>query len=125
MFQVGDELYDASLVPLTASVQTAGALDDGIEHISASTIRIKNHAGGNYQVGETVTGSVTGVTATVSAIQTVEDAYGYKFLEVTNLINNTTTYKFTTSDTITGGTSGANGTFVSQEFTNLARKEPE
>lgn len=125
LFQVGDELYDASLVPLTASVQTAGALDDGIEHISASTIRIKNHAGGNYQVGETVTGSVTGVTATVSAIQTVEDAYGYKFLEVTNLINNTTTYKFTTSDTITGGTSGANGTFVSQEFTNLARKEPE
>ena len=125
LFQVGDELYDASLVPLTASVQTAGALDDGIEHISASIIRIKNHAGGNYQVGETVTGSVTGVTATVSAIQTVEDAYGYKFLEVTNLINNTTTYKFTTSDTITGGTSGANGTFVSQEFTNLARKEPE
>lgn len=125
LFAQGDQLYDSSLVPLTASVQTAGALDDGIEHISASIIRIKNHAGGNYQVGETVTGSVTGVTATVSAIQTAEDAFGYKFLEVTNLTNNSTTYKFTTSDTITGGTSGANGTFVSQEFTNLARKEPE
>ena len=39
--------------------------------------------------------------------------------------HNGTTYKFTTSDTITGGGSGANGTFVSQEYTNLVRKEPE
>ena len=125
LFQVGDELYDSSLVPLTASVQTAGELDDGVEHISASTLKLKNHAGGNYTVGETVTGSVTGVTATVAEIQSAEDAYGYKTLKVTGITNNGTTYKFTTSDTITGGGSGANGTFVSQEYTNLVRKEPE
>ena len=125
LFQVGDELYDSSLVPLTASVQVAGELDDGVEHVSQSTLKLKNHAGGNYTVGETVTGSVTGVTATVAEIQSAEDAYGYKTLKVTGITNNGTTYKFTTSDTITGGGSGANGTFVSQEYTNLVRKEPE
>ena len=68
---------------------------------------------------------MTGVTATVAEIQSAEDAYGYKTLKVTGITNNGTTYKFTTSDTITGGGSGANGTFVSQEYTNLVRKEPE
>ena len=37
------------------------------------------------------------------------------------------TYRYDTAPvfTITGGGSGANGTFVSQEYTNLVRKEPE
>ena len=124
LFQTADQLYDSSLVPLTASVQQAGALDDGIEHTSLSTIKLRN-VQNNYQVGETVTGSTTSVTAIVAEAQSAVDDFGYVFLKVQTITNSGSNYKFTTSDTLNGGSSGANGVFVSQEYTNLVRKEQE
>ena len=124
LFQQADQLYDSSLVPLTASVQQAGALDDGIEHTSLSTIKLRN-VQNNYQVGETVTGSTTSVTAIVAEAQSAADDFGYVFLKVQTITNSGSNYKFTTSDTLNGGSSGANGVFVSQEYTNLVRKEQE
>ena len=124
LFQQADQLYDSSLVPLTASVQQAGALDDGIEHTSLSTIKLRN-VQNTYTVGETVTGSTTGVTAIVVETQSAVDSFGYVFLKVQTMTNSGSNYKFTTSDTLNGGSSGANGVFVSQEYTNLVRKEQE
>ena len=124
LFQQADQLYDSSLVPLTASVQQAGALDDGIEHTSLSTIKLRN-VQNTYTVGETVTGSTTGVTAIVVEAQSAVDDFGYVFLKVQTITNSGSNYKFTTSDTLNGGSSGANGVFVSQEYTNLVRKEQE
>ena len=124
LFQQADQLYDSSLVPLTASVQQAGALDDGIEHTSLSTIKLRNVQNA-YTVGETVTGSTTGVTAIVVETQSAVDSFGYVFLKVQTITNSGSNYKFTTSDTLNGGSSGANGVFVSQEYTNLVRKEQE
>ena len=124
LFQQADQLYDSSLVPLTASVQQAGALDDGIEHTSLSTIKLRN-VQNTYTVGETVTGSTTGVTAIVAEAQSAVDDFGYVFLKVQTITNSGSNYKFTTSDTLNGGTSGASGVFVSQEYTNLVRKEQE
>ena len=124
LFQTADQLYDSSLVPLTASVQQAGALDDGIEHTSLSTIKLRNVQNA-YTVGETVTGSTTGVTAIVVEAQSAVDDFGYVFLKVQTITNSGSNYKFTTSDTLNGGTSGASGVFVSQEYTNLVRKEQE
>ena len=124
LFQTADQLYDSSLVPLTASVQQAGALDDGIEHTSLSTIKLRNVQNA-YTVGETVTGSTTGVTAIVVEAQSAVDDFGYVFLKVQTITNSGSNYKFTTSDTLNGGSSGANGVFVSQEYTNLVRKEQE
>ena len=124
LFQQADQLYDSSLVPLTASVQQAGALDDGIEHTSLSTIKLRN-VQNTFTVGETVTGSTTGVTAIVAEAQSAVDEFGYVFLKVQTITNNVSNYKFTTSDTLNGGSSGANGVFVSQEYTNLVRKEQE
>ena len=124
LFQQADQLYDSSLVPLTASVQQAGALDDGIEHTSLSTIKLRNVQNA-YTVGETVTGSTTGVTAIVVEAQSAVDDFGYVFLKVQTMTNSGSNYKFTTSDTLNGGSSGANGVFVSQEYTNLVRKEQE
>ena len=124
LFQQADQLYDSSLVPLTASVQQAGALDDGIEHTSLSTIKLRN-VQNTYTVGETVTGSTTGVTAIVVETQSAVDSFGYVFLKVQTITNSGSNYKFTTSDTLNGGSSGANGVFVSQEYTNLVRKEQE
>ena len=124
LFQQADQLYDSRLVPLTASVQQAGALDDGIEHTSLSTIKLRN-VQNTYTVGETVTGSTTGVTAIVVEAQSAVDDFGYVFLKVQTITNSGSNYKFTTSDTLNGGSSGANGVFVSQEYTNLVRKEQE
>ena len=124
LFQQADQLYDSSLVPLTASVQQAGALDDGIEHTSLSTIKLRNVQNA-YTVGETVTGSTTGVTAIVVEAQSAVDDFGYVFLKVQTITNSGSNYKFTTSDTLNGGSSGASGVFVSQEYTNLVRKEQE
>ena len=124
LFQQADQLYDSSLVPLTASVQQAGALDDGIEHTSLSTIKLRN-VQNTFTVGETVTGSTTGVTAIVVETQSAVDDFGYVFLKVQTITNSGSNYKFTTSDTLNGGSSGASGVFVSQEYTNLVRKEQE
>ena len=105
-------------------MQQAGALDDGIEHTSLSTIKLRN-VQNTYTVGETVTGSTTGVTAIVVEAQSAVDDFGYVFLKVQTITNSGSNYKFTTSDTLNGGSSGANGVFVSQEYTNLVRKEQE
>ena len=89
-----------------------------------TTVKLKNTQN-NYTVGETVTGSSTGVTAIVAALQSATDSFGYVFLQLQTITNNGSAYKFTTSDTLNGGSSGASGVFVSQEYTNLVRKEQE
>lgn len=125
LFQQGDQIYDSNLIPLTASVAVAGLLGDGVEHTSASTLKIKNWNNTLYSVGETVTGSSTGVSATVVSFTSEADDFGYTYLYVDNIVNNGNTYKFTTSDTIAGQSSGATGTFTKQEYTYLVRTEPE
>ena len=124
LFQQGDELYDSSLVPLVATVSTAGALGDGLAHSATSKVIAKSWNNVNYIVGEIVTGGSTGVTGKVVSFN---NAYSTGYVEITleDLTNNGNTYQFTTSDTLTGGTSGATSTFWKEEFTNLIRNEPE
>ena len=124
LFQQGDELYDSSLVPLVSSVSVAGALGDGLAHSATSKVVAKSWNNVNYIVGEIVTGGTTGVTAKVVSFN---NAYATGYVEITfeDLTNNGNTYQFTTSDTLTGGTSGATSTFWKEEFTNLVRNEPE
>jgi hypothetical protein len=125
LFQQGDQIYDSNLIPLTASVAVAGLLGDGVEHVSESTLKIKNWNNTLYSIGEIVTGSSTGVTATVVSFTSQADDFGYTYLYVDNITNNGNTYKFTTSDTIAGQSTGATGLFISQEYTYLVRTEPE
>lgn len=124
LFAQGDELYDSSLVPLVATVSTAGALGDGLAHSATSKVIAKSWNNVNYIVGEIVTGGSTGVTGKVVSFN---NAYSTGYVEITleDLTNNGNTYQFTTSDTLTGGTSGATSTFWKEEFTNLIRNEPE
>ena len=124
LFAQGDELYDSSLVPLVATVSTAGALGDGLAHSATSKVVAKSWNNVNYIVGEIVTGGSTGVTGKVVSFN---NAYSTGYVEITleDLTNNGNTYQFTTSDTLTGGTSGATSTFWKEEFTNLIRNEPE
>ncbi len=124
LFQQGDELYDSSLVPLVSTVSVAGALGDGLDHSATSKVVAKSWNNVNYIVGEIVTGGITGVTAKVVSFN---NAYATGYVEITleDITNNGNTYQFTTSDTLTGGTSGATSTFWKEEFTNLVRNEPE
>ena len=124
LFQQGDELYDSSLVPLVSTVSVAGALGDGLAHSATSKVVAKSWNNVNYIVGEIVTGGNTGVTGKVVSFN---NAYATGYVEITfeDLTNNGNTYQFTTSDTLTGGTSGATSTFWKEEFTNLVRNEPE
>ena len=125
LFQQGDQIYDSSLVPLTSTISIAGDLGDGIEHTSNTVIKLKDVNSATFTTGETVTSSVTGLTATVVSYIGTADTFGYRYLTVETIVNNGNTYKFTTSDTISGGSSGATGVFVSQEYKNLVRIEPE
>ena len=101
-------------------------MGDGVEHVATTTIQIKNWNDTLYSVGETVTGSSTGVTAVVAEAMSADaDAFGYHYIKLKELTNNGNTYKFTTADTLNGQSSGATGEFVKQEYTNLVRTEPE
>ena len=67
LFQVGDNIKDGSIPFKYANVDTAGALSDGVEHNATLKIFLDatNANGQNYSVNEVVTGSVSGVQATV------------------------------------------------------------
>ena len=126
LFQQGDQVYDSNLVPLVATVQTAGSLNDGVEHNATTDIILSGWNNVNFLPGETVYGDSTGVTATVVSFDPDPVGYSnYVLLRVDHLTNNGNTYKFTTADTILGNSTGAFGDFWKQEYTNIVRNEPE
>jgi hypothetical protein len=126
LFQQGDQVYDSNLVPLVATVQTAGSLNDGVEHNATTDIILSGWNNVNFLPGETVYGDSTGVTATVVSFDPDPVGYSnYVLLRVDHLTNNGNTYKFTTADTIMGNSTGAFGDFWKQEYTNIVRNEPE
>lgn len=126
LFQQGDQIYDSNLVPLISTVQTAGSLNDGVEHNATTDILLSGWNNVNFLPGETVYGDSTGVTATVVSFDPDPVGYGnYVLLRLEHLTNNGNTYKFTTADTIMGNSTGAFGDFWKQEYTNIVRNEPE
>ncbi|UNH61322.1 baseplate wedge initiator [Synechococcus phage S-SZBM1] len=126
LFQQGDQIYDSNLVPLVATVQSAGQLGDGIEHTATATFLLKSWNNTFFVIGEEVVGSVTGVRGTVESFDSEPQGYDdYVRLVLTNLTNNDLQYKFTSSDTFIAQDSGATAVFWRQEFTNLVRNEPE
>jgi len=126
LFQQGDQIYDSNLVPLVATVQSAGQLGDGIEHVATSTFILKNWNNTFFVQGEQVVGSSTGVSGTVVSFSNEWDGVGdYVVLVLENLTNNELEYKFTSADTLNGQSSGASAEFLRQEFTNIVRNEPE
>ena len=126
LFQQGDQVYDSNLVPLVATVQTAGSLNDGVEHNATTDIILSGWNNVNFLPGETVYSDSTGVTATVVSFDPDPVGYSnYVLLRVDHLTNNGNTYKFTTADTILGNSTGAFGDFWKQEYTNIVRNEPE
>lgn len=67
LFQVGDNVKDGNIPFQFATVTTAGGLDSGVPHSGAMSIKVDLVTGNgtNFVIGETVTGSVSGIQATV------------------------------------------------------------
>ena len=67
LFQVGDNVKDATIPFKYASIIQAGALADGVEHNGILNIYLdpNNGNGQNYSVNDVVTGSVSNVQGTV------------------------------------------------------------
>lgn len=91
LFQVGDSIKDASLPFKFATVIEAGGLSDGVEHDAILDIYLDGVTGNglNFAVNEIVTGSISGVRATVvswnptTAVLKVKDIIPYN----TNNVN--------------------------------------
>ncbi|AOO00390.1 hypothetical protein W1160709_090 [Synechococcus phage S-RIM2] len=64
LFQVGDNIKDASIPFKFATVIAAGGLSDGVEHV-AQVVLTLGSGSGTFQVNELVTGDVSGVRGTV------------------------------------------------------------
>ena len=69
LFAIGDQMTDGSNPPLSPTVSVAGELGDGDVHPAEVQfiMRSTNPENGNFTVDETVTGSITGITATVKS----------------------------------------------------------
>ncbi|AIX17738.1 hypothetical protein Syn7803C67_86 [Synechococcus phage ACG-2014b] len=69
LFAVGDSILDATPFPQQkfATIDTAGGLSEGVEHIAQVRITVDKTVGNgvNFGVNEIVTGSVSGVTGNV------------------------------------------------------------
>ena len=67
LFQVGDNVKDGSIPFKYATIISAGALSDGVEHTALLSIKLDatNGNGINYSVNEVVTGATSGVIGTV------------------------------------------------------------
>jgi hypothetical protein len=129
LFQVGDQLYDGSASTLVATVQSAGQLGDGDEHISTASIVISYDTASVFTVPnaggeELVEGLTSGLTAiTVSRVSGPKT--GQFTLRVKNIVDNSPTYKFTIGETLRGNSSGAEAEIISVEYTTFLRNEPE
>ena len=67
LFQVGDNIKDASIPFKYATVDTAGGLSDGVEHTGQLSIYVDLNTGNgqSFSTNEIVTGAVSGVRGTV------------------------------------------------------------
>ena len=66
LFQVGDNIKDASVPFKYATVSTAGGLSEGVAHTSLINLHLDADFGNgsNFSVDEVITGSVSGVRGT-------------------------------------------------------------
>ena len=67
LFQIGDNIKDASIPTRFASIATAGGLNEGTDHVSIINITLDPNFGNgqNFSVNEVVTGEVSGIQGTV------------------------------------------------------------
>ena len=121
LFQVGDQMTDSSLPNRSPTVSVAGALGDGDAHVATIEFifRVMNNTN-DFVQSETITGSLSGVTATVESWDATT-----KILVVKNPVANSGNYLWNKNENITGGTSGAIGVIQFINYPSYIRNEPD
>ena len=121
LFQVGDQMTDASLPARSPTVSLAGALGDGDAHVATIefTFRTMNNTN-DFVQSETITGSLSGVTGTVESWDATT-----KKLVIKNPVANSGNYLWNKNENITGGTSGAIGVIQFINYPSYIRNEPD
>tara|TARA_B100000927_G_scaffold201466_1_gene163121 strand:- start:12445 stop:14316 length:1872 start_codon:yes stop_codon:yes gene_type:complete len=122
LFAIGDQMTDGSNPPLSPTVSLAGELGDGDVHpaLVQFQMRSTNPENGNFTVSETVTGSITGITATVKSWDNAT-----KILIVENVVGNSGNFLWNNNETVTGGSTGTVGTPLRIEYLSYLRNEPD
>ena len=85
LFQVGDNIKDASIPFKYAQVSTAGGLSEGVEHTALVDLYLDPNVGNgqNFSVDEIITGDISGVRGTcvswnpVTSVLTLKDIIPY------------------------------------------------
>ena len=123
LFAVGDQMTDGSVPSLSPTVSVAGALGDGDAHVATVEFTFRSldqSAAQYYSVGEIVTGSITGITATVTAWDSQT-----KKLTVGSVVENNGNSLWNSNELITGSGTGAIGTTLRIEYPTAVRNEPD
>ena len=120
LFAVGDQMADGSNPPLSPTVSVAGSLGDGDVHVAQVDFLFRSHTTGNYTVGETVVGSITGITGIVTAWDAAT-----KTLSIGSTVGNAGNFLWNNNETITGNGSGIVGTIQQIFYPSSVRNEPD
>ena len=120
LFAVGDQMADGSNPPLSPTVSVAGSLGDGDVHVAQVDFLFRSHTTGNYTVGETVVGSITGITGIVTAWDAAT-----KTLSIGSTVGNAGNFLWNSNETITGNGSGIVGTIQQIFYPSSVRNEPD
>ena len=122
LFAIGDQMTDGSNPPLSPTVSVAGELGDGDVHPAEVQfiMRSTNPENGNFTVDETVTGSITGITATVKSWDSTS-----RTLVVKTVVGNAGNFLWNNNETVTGGSTGTVGTPLKIEYLSYLRNEPD
>ncbi len=125
LFQQGDQIYDANLNPLVATVLSAGALGDGDTHTSTAEIIVGTPTSGvAYVPPEEVEGLTSGLTATtVTRVDGPKE--GQQTITVTSVTSNDPTFYFSVGETLRGNSSGVQAPIVSVAYDTYVRNEDE
>jgi hypothetical protein len=122
LFAVGDQMTDSSSPPLAPTVSLAGDLGDGDSHdaIAIFTFRSISPTLNNFEIGEIVTGSITGISGTV-------EGWNRATMELTvgSIVGNSGNYLWNKNETITGASSGVTGTIKIINYPSSVRNEPD
>ena len=120
LFAVGDQMADGSNPPLSPTVSVAGSLGDGDVHVAQVDFLFRSHTTGNYTIGETVVGSITGITGIVTAWDAAT-----KTLSIGSTVGNAGNFLWNNNETITGNGSGIVGTIQQIFYPSSVRNEPD
>lgn len=123
LFAVGDQMTDGSKPSLSPTVSVAGSLGDGDLHYAKVDFIFRSldpGAAQYYNVDETVTGSITGITGTVESWDSET-----KTLRVKSIVENNGNALWNNNELITGAGTGAIGTTLRIEYPSAVRNEPD